>query len=256
MYRTKTILFLTACLSFGLAISLIGCARERMADRVTIASEPWALDGSISVKVNNPAGAVTVVVKPTARLEVRIREINGPVGVRPPAGTLGSARWEPANDKQGTLLVGTVSTPDRPVHVSIVTPSCENLEIQSADGPVVVRGANCPITIVNGGSNSVVRITSPRALSGPLNVDSERGDIFIEAPWNSTGRLTCSTPAGRSELNSQGSELGSVKTERAAFGAIINGGETAWNLASREGSIFINLRPEIPDLTWSDVSPW
>lgn len=257
MNRTTTVLSLLVCVASGLACSLTGCARERMADRVMVASEPWTLEGSASIKVNNPAGAVTVVVNPSARLEVRIREIDGPVGVRPPASTLGSARWEAAGDQRGTLIVDAASTPAAPVHVSIVTPSCELLTIQNANGPVVVRGASCPMTIVNAGdaSTGVVRISSPRTLSGPMTIDSGR-DIWIEAPAGSSGRLSCSTPAGRTELSSQGSGLASVKTERAAFGAIVNQGESPWNLTAQKGSIFVNLRRDIPDMTWSDVSPW
>lgn len=247
------------CLVLGaVAIAaLSGCAYERYADAVAIQSRGSFKDQPLRVVVDNRSGAVTVVVREGAEPQVKLRAIDGPAGTRENPRKHGTTVIQTEGEKRSLSVTTTGAS--GPVHVWVLVPRCDGLEIRNADGPVSVDGGCGELVIRNDstGKQSPITVRTGANLTGGVELRSGAGDVELSVGHASSGRLASSTPSGRTDLNTGGGTSKGVVVSKGQFGALLNGGESAWTVEATNGDVRVTLCAEPTEpVKLQDLWPW
>jgi hypothetical protein len=161
--------------------ALSGCAYERYADAVAIQSRGSFKDQPLRVVVDNRSGAVTIVVREGAEPQVKLRAIDGPAGTKENPRKHGAAVIQ--SEGENRSLSVTTTGASGPVHVWVLVPRCDGLDIRNADGPVSVDGGCGEIVIRNDsrGKQAPITVRTGANLTGGVELRSGSGDVELIA---------------------------------------------------------------------------
>lgn len=125
-------------------------------------------------------------------------------------------------------------------------PACAGVVIRTTDGAVVVTGAAGPVDITNSSSGKVrapITYRTQAAITGPVTLRTNNGNIMFGPGVGSTGRFTLTTETGRVRFSAKLGDLRNVMlSETSTWTGILNGGENPVTLHSDSGSVEVNLR--------------
>jgi hypothetical protein len=267
MNRIRT---LTRGMVFGLGalwvgLGLCGCVRQIQwlpqvgevtiegLDRANSMEAPPALD------IQNHRGSVTVIVSPYAKAP-RVTALAHQTGA-----VDANVRWTAASmeNDNGRPVLRVLSTPeatgapDVPVDLRIIVPSCGGVRVQNDGGPVVLQDVSGAIEVRNGlhaSDGRSIFIETASALTDPMLLRSESGNVEVRMGRGSAGHITASTQSGRVTVDTGASKTAGVKLTGTSWSGTLNGGASDQRIDVERGDVLVivGLKDPIrqPDAPW------
>ena len=253
--------FYTRCLFGPILLTLaaaipVGCGTAETRT-IQVQGTPAEL-GVVSLEIHNFRGDVLVIVDPKRtdpQLEASFRHdsfVTKPTREREfeSAPVVASYRRQDGGvvlhieTAQGVAQGENFST-DLVVHM----PACSGVVIRTTDGVVVVTGAAGPVDIENsssGTNRASITYRTQAAITWPVTLHTNNGDIFFGPGVGSTGRFTLTTETGRVRFSAKVGEVRNVTlSEISTWTGTLNGGENPVNIHSDSGSVEVRLREPI-----------
>lgn len=240
----------TRVLMLVLAAALLvigGCARSSVY-RVPVAGGPQAGDAEamqpLAVDISNLRGRVTIEsgawIK-VPQVQARAYDASESVGQE--------HEWVSAQYVNqagvGTLRILTAQPAGRGdveprFEIKVRAGNVQGLRIRTADGNVFVRGVRGAVDIKTTGEGDIL-VRSPHALTQPITLAAEQGDVRLELSKDSTGTIEARAPRGEvSSKNPRGS-VTNLQVTREVWRVIYNSGTNPIVLTSGEGDVDLVL---------------
>jgi hypothetical protein len=237
-------------LLLALAAALLvvsGCARSSIY-RVPVAGAPQAGDAEASqplaVDISNLRGRVTIEsgawIK-VPQVQARAYDASESAGLE--------HEWVSAEyitqAGVGTLRILTAQPAGRAdveprFEIKVRAPNVQGLRIRTADGNVFVRGVRGAVDIKTTGEGDIL-VRSPHALTQPITLGVETGDIRLELSKDSTGAIEARAPRGEVVSQNPRGGVTNLQVTRDAWRVIYNAGTNPIVLTADEGDIDITL---------------
>lgn len=143
-----------------------------------------------------------------------------------------------------TLVVSGVTnraTPDHRVDVLIRVPTATGVTVRTGGGEVILVGVGGEIGIETGGG--AVEVRTNRTLDARVSITTGDGNIYYQAPLNSTGRFTVSSDDGDAtwEAEEWEARVSPMEATKGRFSVTLNGGENPVTIHTGKGDATISI---------------
>lgn len=248
-------LFGSALLLFAAAIP-VGCGTAEIRT-IQVQGTPAEL-GAVSLEIHNFRGDVRVVVDSTLTEPQIVASFRHDSFVTKPTReqAFKSAPVVASYRQEGGGVVlrietapGLVQAENFSTDLVVHMPACAGVVIRTTDGVVVVTGAAGPVDIKNSSSGKIrapITYRTQAAITWPVTLHTNNGDIFFGPGVGSTGQFTLTTETGRVRFSAKVGEVRNVTlSEISTWTGTLNGGENPVNIHSDSGSVEVRLREPI-----------
>ncbi|MBX3378848.1 MAG: hypothetical protein KF805_02035 [Phycisphaeraceae bacterium] len=245
---------LTLVLGVAVALAPVGCASKVI--EVPIAGlEVLEHTPTIAVDADNIRGAVLIRVNP--RLTAPRVTANAGTKRGEPLENSEGVKWAKAqiteNDGRAILTVRSVpgsveeGQPEAWVQLKIEIPSCDGIRVKNSDGAIEVRGVNGAINIDNGGAGrpgGSVYVEVGKPNTSPIIVNTERGDIDLILPTDSTGKVELISGSGAlAAIVAWTGQVTNSSIKPGLYTGILNWGENPIRLKTVDGQVRMHVGP-------------
>lgn len=228
-----------AVLLTGLSAGACASGQEH---EISLAAPPHS---AMALDVVNPRGSVTVTADPKASgITVRsTAALDKDARVQPGGGEYDvNVTAEIVDDGGGrsTLVVRVDApqgdaTPPHRVDIDVTAPRCDGARIVNAGGPVRLDGATGAIQVEN--TDGSVQVRTPRPLSAPVALITTDGDVYLQAPPGTAGRVELRSLNGGAQFRSDIDRLLDMKVRPDSVVGVLRGGENPIVLQSGDGDV-------------------
>lgn len=221
---------------------LCGCSAHN--ERETRLHAPGAVLG-VALDVEHDLGGVTVRVDPSLERAVVVEEFR--------AGLLASggqkerlarivaveSEMEDSGEGLGVLRIRTtVSEPldGERVNLRITMPRCDGVRIRAAGGDVVLVGVTGAIQVEN---ERDIEVRTNVPLTAPVALLSRSGDVYLQMPQGSAGRLEAESGEGKAMFRSDLVSLGGYYARPHLVRGVLDHGVNPMVVRSDTGDVRI-----------------
>jgi hypothetical protein len=205
------------------------------------------------VEVENQSGTVTVIVDseerrprvtadiyPDARMTKSMRE----------SAAAGSAFSAEVADGDGGPVLRVRGGPPQEmegraeVDLTVRLASCRGVTVRNSGGAVRLVNVAGPVTVENGvggGEGGLVIVRTGEPVTEPMTLTTTEGDVFLQVPPASAGRVDLLSLDGEAAFRAQGGRLTDVSPTFSSYRAVLNGGENPIVLRSGRGMVRITV---------------
>lgn len=241
---------LALTLAASLPLSLVGCTTARHASASFEA--PALSEASVSgpaIDISNLRGNIDV------RIDRRLKEISVESKVRVDKNgkhfdlDIINESVEVTSEIQdrGGLPVLVVTTTSRReeqdyfVDLTISMPAAEGIRVRSGGGEIRVSGVVGAVEIEN--ATGPIEVKTPSPITQPFTIRTGSGNVYVQAPPQSTGRVTLNATGGRTilEANQGGVVLEKISTTMTQLTGIVNKGQNPITVSTVDGNVRLLL---------------
>lgn len=243
-------LVLAMTLAASLPLSLVGCTTAHHASASFDA--PALADASVkgpAIDISNLRGNIEV------RTDPRLTEISVESKVRVDKSgqhfdlDIMNESVEVTSEIQdrGGLPVLVVTTTSRReeqdyfVDLKIRMPAAEGIRIRSMGGQIRLSGVTGAVEIEN--ASGPVEVRTPAPITQPFTIRTGSGNVYVQAPPQSTGRVTLNAPGGRTILEAKegGVVLEKISSTMTQLTGTVNKGQNPITISTIDANVRLLL---------------
>lgn len=232
----------------------LGCSGTPDQRRVLLQDSTGAvLMAAPTLEIDNHSGTVTVIVDPRERQPSVTADIYPDAGLtkslREDAAARSSFSAEVVQGEQGPVVRVRGGPPEglqgrAELDLTVRLASCRGVTVHNSGGAVRLSNIAGPVLVENGiggRSGGLIIVRTGEPVTDPVTLTTTEGDVYLQIPPSSTGRVDLLTLDGRAVFRAQGGRLSEVSPTATTYRAVLNRGENPLVLRSGRGMVRVTV---------------
>jgi len=258
---TPNRLFRSPCPLLAVLLLLTGCQSLGLHRSVPIAGMVGPVDPAtpLGVDVQNRMGTVRVVVEPKLKAPMvravriapgdeRTRRGKRAAPVPGPVDSVAAAQLVTADGRAVLRVLADQPFEDYAdwaTQIEVRLPRCNGVRVRNTGGPVELVNVEGAIDVDNGAGNGPgghVTLTTDRAISDPVLLNTPRGDVRAVFGHGSALAVDAQTQYGTVSVDASRQVIDGALTQRLRWQGAVNGGGAPARLSTGLGGVWIDFQ--------------